>query len=59
MGNAKTKRTKIMCIIKANAVGGRLSEIYHMKYFWHEIFAIYGSWCTLWGGLFGEDTVWY
>ena len=39
----KLNARKSMCIINGNAVWGRLSENYRMKYFGHEIFVIYGN----------------
>ena len=44
MACAKIKRTKHMRNINDNAVQGRLSKYYRMKYFRHEIFVIYSSW---------------
>ena len=46
MACAKIQRMKYMRDIKDNAVQGRLlfnAKNYHMKYFRHEIFAIYGT----------------
>ena len=39
----KLNARKSMRIINGNAVRGRLSKNYRMKYFGHEIFAIYGN----------------